>query len=173
MVNDIKRELPQGVVGPFFNDDFGDVYGNVYAFTADGLTQRQLRDYVEDVRAKVLTVPNVGKVNLIGAQDEVIFLEFSTREMAALGISQQDVVQTLQAQNAITPSGVIQAGPERISVRVTGSSRRRRACAASTCASTTASSASATSPPSAAATSTRRRRCSGSTASLPSGLPSA
>ena len=120
MVNDIKREFPQGVVGPFFNDDFGDVFGNVYAFTADGLTQRQLRDYVEDVRAKVLTVPNVGKVNLIGAQDEVIFLEFSTREMAALGISQQDVMQTLQAQNAITPSGVIQAGPERISVRVTG-----------------------------------------------------
>ena len=120
MVNDVKRELPQGVVGPFFNDDFGDVFGNVYAFTADGLTQRQLRDYVEDVRAKVLTVPNVGKVNLIGAQDEVIFLEFSTREMAALGISQQDVMQTLQAQNAITPSGVIQAGPERISVRVTG-----------------------------------------------------
>jgi len=120
MVNDVKRELPQGVLGPFFNDDFGDVYGNVYAFTADGLTQRQLRDYVEDVRTKVLTVPNVGKVNLIGAQDEVIFLEFSTREMAALGINQQDVMQTLQAQNAITPSGVIQAGPERISVRVTG-----------------------------------------------------
>ena len=120
MVNDVKRELPQGVVGPFFDDDFGDVFGNVYAFTADGLTARQLRDYVEDVRAKVLTVPNVGKVKLIGAQDEVIFLEFSTREMAALGISQQDVMQTLQAQNAITPSGVIQAGPERVSVRVTG-----------------------------------------------------
>ncbi|RXT55953.1 ACR family transporter [Bosea sp. Tri-44] len=120
MINDIKRELPQGVVGPVFNDDFGDVFGNVYAFTADGLTQRQLRDYVEDVRAKVLTVPNVGKVNLIGAQDEVIFLEFSTREMAALGVSQQEVIQTLQAQNAIAPSGVIEAGRERISVRVSG-----------------------------------------------------
>jgi len=120
MVNDIKGEFPGGVVGPFFNDSFGDVFGNVYAFTSDGLTQRQLRDYVEDVRAKVLTVPNIGKVNLIGAQDEVIFLEFSTREIAALGISQQDVVQTLQAQNAIAPSGVIQAGPERVSVRVTG-----------------------------------------------------
>ena len=120
MVNDIKRRVSPRCRGPLFNDDFGDVFGNVYAFTADGLTQRQLRDYVEDVRAKVLTVPNVGKVNLIGAQDEVIFLEFSTREMAALGISQQDVVQTLQAQNAITPSGVIEAGPERISVRVTG-----------------------------------------------------
>ena len=79
MINDIKKDFPQGVVGPFFNDDFGDVYGNVYAFTSDGLTQRQLRDYVEDVRAKVLIVPNIGKVNLIGAQDEVIFLEFSTR----------------------------------------------------------------------------------------------
>ena len=120
MVNDVKKDFPQGVLGPFFNDDFGDVYGNVYAFTADGLSQRQLRDYVEDIRAKVLTVPNVGKVNLIGAQDEVIFLEFSTREMAALGVTQQDVVNTLQAQNAITPSGVIEAGPERISIRVTG-----------------------------------------------------
>lgn len=120
MISDIKGDFPQGVVGPFFNSEFGDVFGNVYAFTADGLTQRQLRDYVEDVRAKVLTVPNVGKVNLIGAQEEVIHLEFSTREIAALGISRQDVVQTLQAQNAITPSGVIQAGPERISVRVTG-----------------------------------------------------
>lgn len=120
MIGDIKGDFPQGVVGPFFNSEFGDVFGNVYAFTADGLTQRQLRDYVEDVRARVLRVPNVGKVNLIGAQDEVIYLEFSTREIAALGISRQDVVQTLQAQNAITPSGVIQAGPERISVRVTG-----------------------------------------------------
>jgi multidrug efflux pump subunit AcrB len=120
MINDIRPEFPQGVAGPFFNDDFGDVFGNVYAFTSDGLTQRQLRDYVEDVRSQVLTVPNIGKVNLIGAQDEVIFLEFSPREIAALGISQHDVVQSLQAQNAIAPSGVIQAGPERISVRVTG-----------------------------------------------------
>ena len=65
-------------------------------------------------------MPNVGKVNLIGEQDEVIYLEFSTRQMAALGLSQQDSMHTLQAQNAIAPSGVIQAGPERISVRVTG-----------------------------------------------------
>ncbi|WP_439530619.1 efflux RND transporter permease subunit [Pannonibacter sp.] len=120
MVDDVALELPQGVIGPFFDDDFGDVFGNVYAFTADGLSQRQLWDYVEDVRAKVLTVPDVGKVNLIGAQDEVIFLEFSTREMAALGINQQDVIATLQAQNAIAPSGVIEAGRERISIRVSG-----------------------------------------------------
>jgi multidrug efflux pump len=78
LVNDIRPELPSGVQGPFFNDDFGDVYGNVYAFTADGLSQRQLRDYVEDVRRKILDLPDAGKVNLIGAQNEVIFLEFST-----------------------------------------------------------------------------------------------
>ncbi len=120
MVNDIRGQFPQGVAGPYFNDRFGDVYGNIYAFTADGLSQRQLRDYVEDVRAKILTVPNAGKVDLIGAQDEVIFLEFSTRQIAALGLDQQEVLRTLQAQNAITPSGVIQAGPERISMRVGG-----------------------------------------------------
>ncbi|MBX9458119.1 MAG: efflux RND transporter permease subunit [Rhizobium sp.] len=120
MVNDIKSQFPSGVQGPSFNDDFGDVFGNVYAFTADGLTDRQLRDYVESARSKVLTVPNAGKVDIIGAQDEVIYLEFSTREIAALGISQQDVVSTLQAQNAITPSGIIEAGPDRVSIRVTG-----------------------------------------------------
>ncbi|TIV23607.1 MAG: efflux RND transporter permease subunit, partial [Mesorhizobium sp.] len=120
MVNDIKAQLPQGVQGPFFNDRFGDVYGNIYAFTADGLTPRQLRDYVEDVRTKILTVPNAGKVDLVGAQDEAIYLEFSTRQIAALGLNQQQIVASLQAQNAITPSGVIQSGPERISVRVGG-----------------------------------------------------
>jgi multidrug efflux pump subunit AcrB len=120
MIGDIRGQFPDGIVGPLFNDNFGDVYGNVYAFTSDGLSQRQLRDYVEDVRAKVLTVANVGKVDLIGAQDEVIYLEFSTREIAALGITQQMVVDTLKAQNAITPSGTIEAKGERVSVRVGG-----------------------------------------------------
>jgi multidrug efflux pump subunit AcrB len=120
MIGDIRGQFPDGIVGPVFNDNFGDVYGNVYAFTSDGLSQRQLRDYVEDVRAKVLTVANVGKVDLVGAQDEVIYLEFSTREIAALGITQQMVVDTLRAQNSISPSGTIEARGERISVRVGG-----------------------------------------------------
>ena len=67
MIADIKPELPQGVIGPGFNDRFGDVFGNIYAFTSDGLSQRQLRDQVEDVRAKVLTVPNVGWSQLVDA----------------------------------------------------------------------------------------------------------
>ncbi|WP_439615993.1 efflux RND transporter permease subunit [Shinella sp.] len=120
MINDIRGDFPSGVVGPAFNDRFGDVFGNIYAFTSDGLTSRQLRDYVEDARRQILTVPNVGKVDLVGAQDEVIYLEFSTRQLAALGISTQQVVSTLQAQNAIAPSGVVQAGGERVSVRVGG-----------------------------------------------------
>ncbi|MGX5849453.1 efflux RND transporter permease subunit [Mesorhizobium sp. PL10] len=120
MVNDIWAQFPQGVQGPFFNDRFGDVFGNIYAFTSDGLSPRQLRDYVEDVRTQILTVPNAGKVDLVGAQDEAIYLEFSTRQIAALGLNQQAIVTSLQDQNAITPSGVIESGPERVSVRVGG-----------------------------------------------------
>ncbi|MBA5803652.1 efflux RND transporter permease subunit [Rhizobium changzhiense] len=120
MIADIQGDFPSGVVGPFFNDRFGDVFGNIYAFTSDGLTQRQLRDLVENARSEVLTVPNVGKVDVIGAQDEAIYLEFSTRQIAALGIDQQSVIQTLQAQNAVTQSGFVDAGPERIALRVSG-----------------------------------------------------
>ncbi|CCD93032.1 putative component of multidrug efflux system (RND family) [Bradyrhizobium sp. ORS 375] len=120
LINDIKGDFPSGVIGPGFNDRFGDVFGNIYAFTSDGLSQRQLRDRVEEVRAKVLTVPNVGRVDIVGAQNEVIYLEFSPRKVAALGIDQRTILNALQAQNAVSPSGVLQAGPERIAVRVSG-----------------------------------------------------
>ncbi|MCJ7996478.1 efflux RND transporter permease subunit [Rhizobium cremeum] len=120
MMADIQGEFPSGVLGPQFNDDFGDVFGNIYAFTADGLSERQLRDYVEEARTRILAVDNIGKVDLVGARDEVIFLEFSTRQLASLGLDQTAVLSTLQAQNATAPSGVIQSGPERISVRVGG-----------------------------------------------------
>lgn len=120
MIADIRGDFPQGVIGPGFNDRFGDVFGNVYAFTSDGLSQRQLRDQVEDIRAKVLTVPDVGKVDILGAQDEVIYLEFSTRKIAALGLDVHAIMNSLQGQNAVAPSGVLQEGPERISVRVNG-----------------------------------------------------
>ena len=119
-IDDIRSEFPQGLQGPAFNDEFGDVFGSIYAFTADGLTQRQLRDYVEQIRADIRAVPNLGKVQMIGAQDEVIYLNFSTRKLAALGLDQNQVVQALQAQNTVTPAGVIEAGPERITVRTSG-----------------------------------------------------
>jgi multidrug efflux pump subunit AcrB len=119
-IGDIRAQFPQGLQGPSFNDEFGDVFGSIYAFTGDGLSQRQLRDYVEQVRAEIRQVPGLGKVEMIGQQDEVIYLNFSTRKLAALGLDQQQVVQSLQAQNAVTPAGVIEAGPERISVRTSG-----------------------------------------------------
>lgn len=119
-IQDISGQFPKGLQGPAFNDEFGDVYGSIYGFTAEGLTMRQLRDYVEQVRAEVRDVPNIGKIELVGTQDEVLYLNFSTRKLAALGIDQGQVMQALQAQNAVTPAGVIEAGPERISVRTSG-----------------------------------------------------
>ncbi|MBV7563203.1 efflux RND transporter permease subunit [Pseudomonas sp. sia0905] len=119
-IDDIRGEFPQGLQGPSFNDEFGDVFGSIYAFTGDGLSMRQLRDYVEKVRAEIRSVPDLGKVQMVGQQNEVFYLNFSTRKLASLGIDQRQVVQSLQAQNAVTPSGVIEAGPERISVRTSG-----------------------------------------------------
>lgn len=119
-IDDIRGEFPQGLQGPSFNDEFGDVFGSIYAFTGDGLSMRQLRDYVEQVRAEIRSVPDLGKVQMVGQQNVVFYLNFSTRKLAALGIDQSQVIQSLQAQNAVTPSGVIEAGPERISVRTSG-----------------------------------------------------
>ncbi len=120
-VGDIKSTLPSGIQGPFFNDEFGDTYGIIYAFTSDGFSPRELRDELEKVRTELLRVPDVAKVDFIGTQDEKIFLDFSTRQMASLGIDVSDLMDSLQAQNAIVPSGVLDSGSERISVRVSGS----------------------------------------------------
>src|SRR5262249_44416509 len=81
-VSDIRATLPSGIVGPFFNDEFGDTYSLIYAFTSDGFPMRELRDEVERVRAEFLRVPDVAKVDFIGTQDERIYLEFSTEQLA-------------------------------------------------------------------------------------------
>ncbi|CCE98243.1 AcrB/AcrD/AcrF family protein [Sinorhizobium fredii HH103] len=120
LIDDIKHEFPQGVVGPFFDDQFGDVYGNIFALTGDGLSHRELRDFAEDARTQILKIADVGKVDIVGAQDEVIYLEFSTRKIAALGLNRADIIATLQAQNAVTQSGFIETGPERVALRVGG-----------------------------------------------------
>ncbi|WP_421994642.1 efflux RND transporter permease subunit [Reyranella sp.] len=119
-INDIRQDLPTNVQGPFFNDQFGDVFGNIYALTADGLSLRQLRDYAEQARSQILKIPGAGRVELLGVQDEVIYLDFSTQHIAGLGIDQQAAINSLQQQNAVVPSGVVQAGPERVSLRVSG-----------------------------------------------------
>jgi multidrug efflux pump subunit AcrB len=119
-IADIRHTLPAGVLGPFFNDDFGDTYGIIYGFTADGFSHRELRDFVEDARSRLLGVPDVTKIEVLGAQDEQIFLEISTERLAALGLDLGAIIATLQAQNAVRPSGVVQTGLERIALRVSG-----------------------------------------------------
>src|SRR5579871_2114314 len=107
-IGDIRTTLPSGVVGPFFNDDFGDTFGIIYGFTADGFTQRELRDYVEDIRSKLLHVPDVSKIEILGPQDERIFIEFSMRELSTLGVDRSALVAALQAQNVVQPAGAIE-----------------------------------------------------------------
>jgi multidrug efflux pump subunit AcrB len=119
-IGDIRGQLPQGTIGPFFNDDFGDVYGVIYALTTDGFTYRELRDQAEFIRAELLRVDNVGKVDLIGAQDEVVYVDFSLRQMAGLGIDPEHVAATLASQNAVIASGTVDTSQERIMVRVSG-----------------------------------------------------
>jgi multidrug efflux pump subunit AcrB len=119
-IGDMRHTLPQGVVGPFFNDEFGDTFGIIYGFTADGFSQRQLRDYVEDARSRLLLVPDVTKIDLLGAQDEQIFIEFSVERLAGLGLNQGAILAALQAQNVVRPAGVVRTGDEEFSLRVTG-----------------------------------------------------
>ena len=119
-IGDIKQTLPREVLGPFFNDEFGDTYSLVLALTADGFSHRELRDYAERVRAELLGVPDTSKIDLLGTQDEKIYLEFSTQQLAAMGLDVSQLLQTLQAQNAIQPSGTLDAEDEKIAVRVSG-----------------------------------------------------
>ncbi|SNR47439.1 efflux RND transporter permease subunit [Puniceibacterium sediminis] len=120
MMADIRPDFPAEFAGFQFNDNFGDVYGNIFAFTSDGYTPREVRDYVEEARRAVQGLDDTGKVEVFGTRDQVVYLEYSTDRLAALGISQADVSATLSAQNAILPSGEIDAGSERVLVRIGG-----------------------------------------------------
>jgi len=122
-IGDMRSTLPVGVVGPGFNDEFGDTFGIIYGFTADGFTHRELRDYVEDARSKLLHVSDVSKIEILGAQDEKIYVEFSTQQLATLGIDRSALIAALQAQNIVQPAGTIETGDEVLSLRVSGAFR--------------------------------------------------
>jgi multidrug efflux pump len=126
-VGDTRHTLPQGVQGPFFNDEFGDTFGTIYAFTADGFTHRELKDYVEDVREELLRIRDVGKADLLGVQPERIYIEFSNKKLANLGINPQQIISVIQQQNDQTASGVIQTSSDRIATRVSGDIETARA----------------------------------------------
>jgi multidrug efflux pump subunit AcrB len=119
-VGDMRHTLPQGVLGPFLNDDFGATYGIIYAFTADGFGFRELRDYVEAARSRLLHMPDVSKIEVLGAQDEQIYIEFSTERLAGLRLNLNQIVATLQAQNLVRPAGTMQGEQERVFLRVSG-----------------------------------------------------
>jgi multidrug efflux pump len=119
-VGDIRHTLPVEALGPFFNDEFGDVYGSIYAFTADGFTHSELRDYVERVRQEVLRLPNVAKAELVGVQEDRIFVELAPKKLASLGIDPALIAQVLQAQNAIAGPGSVETRNHAVPLRVTG-----------------------------------------------------
>lgn len=120
-VGDIRHTLPQGIQGPFFNDDFGDVYGILYGVTYDGFTPREARDFAEEARSTFLHAsPDVSKIEIFGTQDEKIYLYFSPQKLAGLGISINQVLGAIADQNAVVPAGVITTAEDRILVEVTG-----------------------------------------------------
>ncbi len=119
-VGDIRSELPSGLLGPFFNDEFGDTFGTIYAFTSDGFTHRELKDYVEAVREELLRIRDVGKADLLGVQPERIYIEFSNKKLASLGVSPQQIMNVVQQQNSQAASGIVQTASDRIYTRVSG-----------------------------------------------------
>ena len=119
-VGDIAGQLPQGVVGPFFNDEFGDVYTNIYALEGDGYSDAELKDYADRLREELLRVPDVAKVDYFGEQPQVIHVEISNRKLATLGLAPRDIVSVLQAQNAVVPAGSFDTASDRISLRGSG-----------------------------------------------------
>src|SRR6516162_4744669 len=119
-VGDMRHTLPNGVIGPGFNDSFGDVFGIIYGVTADGFTHRELKDYAENIRSRLKQVPDVAKIEILGAQDETIFVEFSVQQLAGLGIDRTALAAALAAQNIVSPSGILQTGNERLTLRVSG-----------------------------------------------------
>ena len=119
-VGDMRYTLPQGVQGPFFNDEFGDVYGVIYALQGDGFSYAELKTVADDVRQQLLRVADVAKVELFGAQEEKLFVQLSQQRLAQLGLDMNQVLNQLNQQNAVEGAGVMQTPSEQIQVRVGG-----------------------------------------------------
>ena len=119
-VGDMRSTLPQGVIGPFYNDEFGDVYGSIYALSTDGFSPEELRQFADRARSELLRVPGVAKVELFGVQAEKIFLEIPQFKLAQLGLDLQQVIQQLNAQNGVEGAGVYAGDRGNVQMRVNG-----------------------------------------------------
>ncbi|HWS40234.1 MAG TPA: efflux RND transporter permease subunit [Arenimonas sp.] len=119
-VGDIRHTLPQGIQGPFFNDEFGDTYGNIYALSGEGFDYATLKNYAERLELNLHRVPDVAKVELIGLQDEKIWINLSNTKLATLGLSMYQVQQAIDAQNAVNFSSFFETPSDRVQLRVSG-----------------------------------------------------
>ena len=119
-VGDIRATLPQGIQGPFFNDEFGDTFGNIYAITGDGYSYAQLKDVADRIRNRLLRVKDVAKVDLIGEQDEKIYVELANAKLATLGVDPSVVFAALAQQNAVAATGSFETPTDRIYIRASG-----------------------------------------------------
>ncbi|MEG1124888.1 MAG: efflux RND transporter permease subunit, partial [Citrobacter sp.] len=119
-VGDIRHELPQGVQGPFFNDEFGDTFGNIYVLKGKDFDYATLKEYADRLQLQLQRVKDVAKVELIGLQDQKIWIEISNTKAIQLGVPVMAIQQALQQQNATTQSGFFETGSDRIQVRVSG-----------------------------------------------------
>jgi multidrug efflux pump subunit AcrB len=119
-MGDVKIELPDGVVGPFVNSDFGDVSMATIAMTGEGFSQRELKDVADDFRKKLYQLPGISKVDLFGVQDERVWLELDTRKLASVGVQVNALIKDLQGQNVVLPSGAINADGTRLLLETSG-----------------------------------------------------
>ncbi len=119
-LDDMRHTLPSGVQGPFPNDEFGDVQINIFALTGDGFDLSALRRYADRIALDLKRVPDVKRVELIGVQDEKIYIDVSPNRLASLGITPQQVAEALQKQNAVNPAGFVETDSDRIRLRVSG-----------------------------------------------------
>ncbi|MGH8782637.1 efflux RND transporter permease subunit [Paraburkholderia sp.] len=119
-VGDIASTLPPGIQGPFFNDEFGDVYTNIYTLEGDGYSPAQLHDYADQLRTVLLRVPGVAKVDYFGDPDQHIYIEITNTQLTRLGISPQQIAQAINAQNAVSPAGTLTTFDDRVFVRPSG-----------------------------------------------------
>ncbi len=119
-IGDSKSYLPMGIQGPYFDDDFGDTYGVIYAMSAKGYSPSEIRDFTTDVRQRLLKVKDVGKVNVYGLQDEQVYIELSRKKMAQYALSPAVVAQQLNQQNAIENGGNLETSSFSMPIRVGG-----------------------------------------------------
>ncbi len=119
-IGDMRHTLPGNIQGPFFNDEFGDVYGVIYALRGEGFGYAELKDFADDTRQRLLRVKDVAKVEQFGVQPEKIWIEVSQKRLAQLGLDQAGVLQQLGSQNAVESAGTIQTPQDMVQVRVAG-----------------------------------------------------